>query len=133
MRKLALVLALLMLVGACPSVASAQAAAYAQSPILDEAVSSGELPPVEERLPDEPKLLHEILDEYVDLEIGNYGGTLHGVTTRPELLREVLHRTKRRSFVDVLRQLRRDHRQHPSGVRRERGFHRIYAPSPQRP
>ncbi len=83
MRKLALALALCMLAGACSLGSFAEGVAYSQSPILDEAVASGALPPVAERLPEEPKLLHEILDEYVELEIGNYGGTLHGVSTDP--------------------------------------------------
>lgn len=83
MRKLALALALCMLVSMCAFHSFAENAPYTQSPILDDAVASGALRPIAERLPDEPKLLHEILDAYVDLEIGNYGGTLHGISTDP--------------------------------------------------
>jgi peptide/nickel transport system substrate-binding protein len=43
---------------------------YAQAPMLDELVASGDLPPVDERLPAEP-----VVVEPVD-EIGTYGGTL---------------------------------------------------------
>ena len=43
---------------------------YSQSPILDARVASGELPPVEDRLPDEP------LVSVPFREIGRYGGTM---------------------------------------------------------
>ena len=43
--------------------------AFDQSPVLDAQVAAGELPPVEERLPDDP-----IVVEPID-EIGTYGGT----------------------------------------------------------
>ena len=46
------------------------AAEHGQSPMLDAAVESGELPPVDERLPANPRVL-----EPVD-EVGTYGGTL---------------------------------------------------------
>ena len=42
---------------------------FKQSPVLDEPVASGQLPPVEERLPDDP-----IVVQPID-EIGSYGGT----------------------------------------------------------
>ena len=48
--------------------------------MFDALVESGELPPVEERLPENPCLIHEFLDEYLDPEIGNFGGTLRFVT-----------------------------------------------------
>ena len=83
MKKLSLLLVLCLLMGTFSFAASAETPVYTQSPILDAAVEAGDLPPVEERLPKEPKLVHEILDEYIDLEIGNYGGTLRGVTTDP--------------------------------------------------
>ena len=50
--------------------APALAMAYDQAPMLDEAVASGELPPVEERLPANPRVLEPVE------EIGAYGGTL---------------------------------------------------------
>ena len=43
---------------------------YKQSPFLDARVASGELPPVDERLPKEP-MVRQVLDE-----IGTYGGQL---------------------------------------------------------
>ena len=42
---------------------------YRQSPVLDELVAAGELPPVAERLPDDPV----VVEPYG--EIGRYGGT----------------------------------------------------------
>ena len=72
------VLALMVSMIAMPAMAEGT---YAQSPMFDEKVESGELAPVEERLPEEPKLAHEILDEYLDMEIGNYGGTLRLTTS----------------------------------------------------
>ena len=83
MKKLAMLLVACVFICSMPISGFAEETVYSQSPILDAIVEAGELPPVEERLPDEPKLLHEILDEYVDLEIGNYGGTLRGITTDP--------------------------------------------------
>jgi len=46
-------------------------AKYNEAPMLRALVAAGELPPVEERLPDEPKV------KKVVEEIGQYGGTLH--------------------------------------------------------
>ena len=48
----------------------AMEAMYHEAPMLAEMVAAGDLPPVEERLPDEP-LVEEVVDE-----IGQYGGTL---------------------------------------------------------
>ncbi|MGI6239530.1 MAG: ABC transporter substrate-binding protein [Christensenellales bacterium] len=53
---------------------------YGESPILTKLVEAGDLPPVEERLPENPKLTDEISPEYLDYEIGTYGGTLKHVT-----------------------------------------------------
>lgn len=80
MKKLSWLIVLVMLVSVCTFTASAEGTTYSQSPILDEAVESGELPPVEERLPEVPKIADEILPEYLDYESGNYGGTLRLVT-----------------------------------------------------
>ncbi|MFW6271121.1 MAG: ABC transporter substrate-binding protein, partial [Bacillota bacterium] len=44
---------------------------FDQSPVLDDKVEKGELPPVEERLPDDPPVI-EPYDE-----VGEYGGTLN--------------------------------------------------------
>ena len=61
-------LALLLAVALALGTAFAQE--YSQAPSLDARVESGELPPVDERLPDDP-LVVEVVDE-----IGQYGGTL---------------------------------------------------------
>ncbi len=79
MKKLSWMLILAMLVSTFAFTASAEGD-YAQSPMLDARVESGELPPVEERLPETPRVAKEILDEYLDQEIGNYGGTLRLIT-----------------------------------------------------
>ena len=44
---------------------------YNEAPMLAELVAAGELPPVDERLPDEPKV-KEVVEE-----IGQYGGTIN--------------------------------------------------------
>ena len=80
MKKLSWLLVLAMLISMFAFTASAEGE-YAQSPLFDELVESGELPPVEERLPEVPRVAKEILDEYLDLEIGNYGGTLRLTTS----------------------------------------------------
>ncbi|MGI6239251.1 MAG: ABC transporter substrate-binding protein [Christensenellales bacterium] len=78
MRKLSIFVALLMLIGIC-STAAAEGA-YSQAPLFDALVEAGELPPVEERLPETPRIVQEILPEFLDYEIGNYGGTLRLIT-----------------------------------------------------
>ena len=79
MRTLSLLLAAILLTTFMP-LALAGDAVYNQSPFLDEKVASGELPPVAERLPKVTKLPDEILPEYLDYEIGTYGGTIRFVT-----------------------------------------------------
>lgn len=49
---------------------------FHQSPILD----NKELPNINERLPKEPKIPNELPPEYLDVEVGKYGGTLNTVT-----------------------------------------------------
>ncbi|MGI6238359.1 MAG: ABC transporter substrate-binding protein [Christensenellales bacterium] len=61
--------------------AFAENAGYAQSPMLDALVESGTLPPVEERLPENPKLINESSPEALEYEVGNYGGTIRFVTS----------------------------------------------------
>ena len=79
MKKLSWLLVAAMLISVFSFTATAEGE-YTQAPMLDALVESGELAPVEERLPETPKLAHEILDEYLDMECGNYGGTLRLVT-----------------------------------------------------
>jgi len=49
---------------------------YKQSPVFDEQ----DLPPLEERLPEEPKIVNEMPESQLDYQIGNYGGVLRTVT-----------------------------------------------------
>jgi peptide/nickel transport system substrate-binding protein len=82
MKKLSMGLALLLIVSMLSgTVISYAEAAYSESPILNALVEAGTLPTVDERLPSEPKLIREVLPEYLDYEIGNYGGTLISGTT----------------------------------------------------
>ncbi len=53
------------------------AAAYNEAPMLQERVAAGELPPVEDRLPEQPYVV-----EPVEM-IGKYGGTMRLATIRP--------------------------------------------------
>lgn len=83
MRKLSLLLILALLASMCSFAVCAESE-YSQSPYLDALVEDGTLPPVEERLPENPTVIDEILDEYTgDIGIGKYGGTLRMVTTNP--------------------------------------------------
>ncbi len=80
MISLLLVLALLMTAMPLALPAFAAAAEPRQSPYLDERVASGALPAVADRLPNVTKLPDEILPEFLDYEIGQYGGTLRFIT-----------------------------------------------------
>ena len=80
MKKLSLLLVLAMLLSVLAALPVSAEGTYSQSPMLDERVNNGELPPVEERLPEVPRVTHEILDEYLDYEDGCFGGTLRLVT-----------------------------------------------------
>jgi len=50
---------------------------FNEAPMLRVKVAAGELPPVEERLPEEPMVVEPVE------EIGQYGGTLHQATSSP--------------------------------------------------
>ena len=63
-----------LLVGAM-CLSGAAALAYNEAPMLRVKVAAGELPPVEERLPEEPKVVEPVE------EIGQYGGTLYAFAT----------------------------------------------------
>lgn len=84
MKRLAsLIIALAMLVPIC---AFAEPEEYTQAPMLDELVESGALPPVEERLPDNPKVADDRSAEYLEdgeFEIGTYGGTIRSGSMTP--------------------------------------------------
>lgn len=81
MKKLAWLITLALMVSMLAVTATAEGTAYTQAPMLDAMVESGEIPPLEERLPENPCVIKEILDEYLDQEVGNYGGTLRLVTS----------------------------------------------------
>ncbi len=73
MKRLVLtLLCMVLVVGMNPQ---AQAADYQEAPELAEMVEKGELPPVEERLPEEPLVVEPIES------IGEYGGTWHRAFT----------------------------------------------------
>jgi len=58
-----------------------------QSPVLQEMVKNGTLPPLEERLPIESQVItqewNEMPSDEIDLEVGQYGGTLRTVHPSP--------------------------------------------------
>ena len=81
MKKLSWLLVLAMLLSMIAIMPASAEATYTQAPMFDALVESGELPPVEERLPEVPRVTHEILDEYLDYQCGNYGGTMRLVTS----------------------------------------------------
>ena len=71
-KALSMLLALVMVLALCPVFASAEVT-YTDSPFLADKVANGELPPVEERLPEDPQVL-------VNPEVGIYGGTWRQAT-----------------------------------------------------
>lgn len=67
---------------------AASASPYNESPMLKALVEAGELPPVEQRLPEEPLVVGPgtlAPEEHVDFEIGQYGGPLRMVSSTPEV------------------------------------------------
>lgn len=79
MKRLSMLLVLALIVTMFTFGASGEAT-YNQSPMLDARVESGELPPVEERLPVEPKVINDFSPDVLEYEIGNYGGKIRTVT-----------------------------------------------------
>ncbi|NLF03305.1 MAG: ABC transporter substrate-binding protein, partial [Anaerolineales bacterium] len=59
-----------------PATEAPQPAKYTESPMLAEKVAAGELPPIEERLPLEPKIVNALPPDWLTPEIGKHGGTL---------------------------------------------------------
>ena len=57
--------------GTASTTATMSTGKYNEAPMLAELVAAGELPPVDERLPDDPKV-KEVVEE-----IGQYGGTIN--------------------------------------------------------
>ncbi|NPV80310.1 MAG: ABC transporter substrate-binding protein [Firmicutes bacterium] len=60
----------------------AMAAQYGEAPMLVPLVKAGKLPPVNERLPEEPAVVKPVE------ETGQYGGTARVVTVRPQILED---------------------------------------------
>lgn len=63
------------------------AASFNEAPMLQELVEQGALPPVEDRLPAEPMIVGPgtlVIEENIDWEAGQYGGTLRTVHTNPD-------------------------------------------------
>lgn len=67
--------------------AAVPAGQYNEAPMLAERVARGELPPVDERLPNNPLVLTQernmAPDGSLDYEIGTYGGTLRTIHLQP--------------------------------------------------
>ena len=82
MKKLSLLVALAMLL-TMSTFAGAEGTQYAEAPMLAEQVAAGTIPALADRLPTTPKLTNEILDEYLTMETGTYGGTLRLITPDP--------------------------------------------------
>ena len=77
---------------------TAMAQPYTQSPYLDARVASGELPPVEERLPDEPMVFEPLS------EIGVYGGQFNVFSTTPAPWNDLTEEPARGPFLLELTQ-----------------------------
>ncbi len=61
--------------------ATAGAAEGNEAPMLAQMVAAGQLPPLEDRIPLEPKITNEMAEDQLDYEIGRYGGTMRTVTS----------------------------------------------------
>ena len=83
---------------AAPAAVASGAGGYLEAPMLAERVAAGELPPVNERLPENPLVLTQersaapdgLLDE---LKIGHYGGTVRLVNLAPNFAPEMYFMT----------------------------------------
>ena len=72
-KKLSLIVFITLLAPSILTVPALATKEYNEAPVLKELVRQGKLPPIEERLPNNP-LVVEPLEK-----IGKYGGTLHGI------------------------------------------------------
>jgi len=73
------------------------ALAYNEAPMLRTRVAAGELPPVEERLPEEPKVLEPL--GVSEPEIGQYGGTARVFATDNLPWGDLLEQPERGSYL----------------------------------
>ena len=77
-----------------PAATTAPVAKYAESPKLADLVKGGKLPPVEQRLPAEPKVLKPIS------EVGKYGGTQRGPAYGPKIGQLDTHGLRRQPLLN---------------------------------
>lgn len=63
-----------------PTAVPAAESTYNEPPLFADRVASGELPPIDERLPKVPKLANEMDPSLLNYEIGRYGGTMRSAT-----------------------------------------------------
>ena len=89
MKRIALIGAAAVLLAWAVVTASAD---YKEAPMLAAMVAAGELPPVEERLPVEPKVLEPLE------AVGTYGGTLNVFANRPNPWQDVADSPERSSY-----------------------------------
>jgi len=75
----------------------ATAFAYQEAPMLKVKVAAGEIPPLEERLPDEPAVLGPLAVS--EPEIGQYGGTAHVFATSIYPWGDMLEQPERGSYL----------------------------------
>ena len=57
---------------------------FREAPMLAELVAAGKLPPVDERLPLQPKVSNEMPPSQLAFQVGRYGGTLRTLSPRAE-------------------------------------------------
>ncbi|MGQ9628814.1 MAG: ABC transporter substrate-binding protein [bacterium] len=88
MKGLRFLVLMVLCVGLILAAASSAQKKYNEAPMLAELVKAGKLPPVEQRLPEEPVVFtqewNEIPSEAMKLEIGRYGGTIRLADPAPE-------------------------------------------------
>jgi peptide/nickel transport system substrate-binding protein len=70
-KKLSLIVFITLLAPSILTVPALATKEYNEAPVLKELVRQGKLPPIEERLPNNPLVLKPLE------KIGKYGGTLH--------------------------------------------------------
>lgn len=91
MKKLSIILVLALLTSLMATLPGYTEGEFHQSPYLDALVESGELPPVEERLPEHPTVADEYLAEYAqNIGVGKYGGNLRTTTTSTGMVGDLL-------------------------------------------
>jgi len=81
---------------------SALAVKYNEAPMLRVKVAAGEIPPIEERLPDEPKVLEPL--GVSEPEIGQYGGTARVFATDNLPWGDLLESPERGSYLLRMRE-----------------------------